>query len=384
MAIKRNILKVLEEHKKYYPILLLSGPRQSGKTTVLIEMFPGYKYVSMENINERKFLDDDPVGFFEKYDKYCIFDEAQRCPDLFSYLQGKVDNDKIMGQYILSGSQNFLMMEKITQSLAGRVSILKLFPLDFTELKSAGMLNTDFVKTMIKGFYPAIFDRDIPSKTFYSNYIQTYIERDITNLVNIQDLRSFRLFLGLCAARAGHLLNLNNLAQDCGISQPTAKVWLSALEKSYILFLVQPMHGSFSKRLIKTPKLYFYDTGLLCYLLRIKDENQIYNKEIKGHLFENMIIAEYHKQNYHNNKMEDFSFWRDVAGKEVDLIRQEDDSLNIIEIKASTTIFPKQFKELEYFESVSSDKINSKTLVYAGFENEHRSAAKVAAWHNLA
>jgi uncharacterized protein len=383
MEIRRNILKVLEEHKKYYPVLVLSGPRQSGKTTVLTEMFPGYQYVSMENINERKFLDEDPIGFFEKYDKYCIFDEAQHCPDLFSYLQGKVDKDKIMGQYILSGSQNFLLMEKITQSLAGRASILNLFPFDFIELKSAGLLEEDFVKAMIKGFYPAIYDRGIPPKIFYSNYILTYLERDITGLVNIQDLRSFRMFLGLCAARAGHLLNLNNLAKDCGISQPTAKVWLSALEKSFILFLVQPMHGNFSKRLIKTPKMYFYDTGLLCHLLKLKDENQIYNKEFKGHLFENMIVAEYHKQNYHFNKMEEFSFWRDVAGHEVDLIRQDDESLNIIEIKASATIFPKQFNEMEYFETVSKDKINSKTLIYAGLENEHRTVAEVEAWHNI-
>jgi uncharacterized protein len=383
MAISRNIIKILDIHKNYYPVLALTGPRQSGKTTVLMELFPDYKYVSLENIDERIFFDKDPNAFLEKYDKYCIFDEAQRCPNLFSYMQTKVDKDKIMGQYILSGSQNFHFMENITQSLAGRVGILKLFPFDFFELKSAGMLEKDFIKAMLKGFYPAIYDRGIPPKTFYSNYIQTYIERDITDLVNIHDLRSFRMFLSLCAARAGHLLNLNNLAKDCGISQPTAKSWLSALEKSFVLFLLQPLHSNFSKRVVKTPKLYFYDTGLLCHLLKLKNEEQIYNKEIKGHLFENMIVAEYHKQNYHFNKMEEFSFWRDVTGHEVDLIRQDDASLNLIEIKATSTIMTNLFQGMDYFDTFAKDIINSKTLVFSGLENEKRTAADVQAWHNI-
>jgi uncharacterized protein len=383
MAINREIINAINENRKRYPILAISGPRQSGKTTMLKESFPEYRYISMENIDTRNFLANDPTGFFEMYDKFCIFDEAQRSPDLFSYLQTKVDNDKIMGQYILSGSQNFHLMKSITQSLAGRVAILKLFPLDFNELKSENLLEDDYIKAMLKGFYPAIYDRGIPSKNFYNSYIQTYVERDITDLVNIQNLRSFRMFLGLCAARAGHLLNLNNLATDCGISQPTAKAWLSALESSYIVFLLQPLHNNFNKRIIKTPKLYFYDTGLLCHLLKIKDENQIKLNAFKGNLFENMIVAEYAKQNYHQNNYDEFWFWRDASGHEVDLIRQDDFMFNTIEIKSTSTIMHNLFKGLEYFETLAKDLVKSKTLIYAGLENQKRSTANVVSWYNL-
>lgn len=383
MAISREIVHAINENRKMYPILAISGPRQSGKTTLLRESFPEYKYISLENIDARNFLANDPNGFFDKYDKFCIFDEAQRAPELFSYLQTKVDNDKIMGQYILSGSQNFHLMKSITQSLAGRVAILKLFPFDFNELKTDNLLDKDYIKTMIKGFYPAIYDRQIPSKNFYNSYIQTYVERDITDLVNIQNLRSFRMFLGLCAARAGHLLNLNNLAVDCGISQPTAKAWLSALESSYIVFLLPPLHNNFNKRIIKTPKLYFYDTGLLCHLLKIKDENQLQTNSLKGHLFENMIIAEYVKQNYHQNKMEDFWFWRDSSGHEVDLIRQDDFMYNLIEIKSTKTIMHDLFKGLEYFSALAKENVKSKTLVYAGLENQKRTIANVESWYDL-
>ncbi len=326
---------------------------------------------------------NDPKGFFEKYDKFCIFDEAQRTPELFSYLQSKVDNDKIMGQYILSGSQNFHLMKSITQSLAGRVAIFKLFPLDFNELKSEDLLDKDYIKTMLKGFYPAIYDRGIPSRNFYNSYIQTYVERDITDLVNIQNIRSFRMFLGLCAARAGHLLNLNNLAKDCGISQPTAKAWLSALESIYIVFLLPSLHINFNKRIIKTPKLYFYDTGLLCHLLKIRDENQISENAFKSNLFENMIISEYVKQNYHQNNYDEFWFWRDASGHEVDLIRQDDFRFNVIEIKSTKTIMQDLFKGITYFEALAKENVKSKTLVYSGLENQKRTNANVISWYDL-
>lgn len=383
MGIKRQIVKSIRENMTMYPIIAISGPRQSGKTTMLRESFPDYEYLSMEDVEVRHFLDRDPRGFFEKYNKFCIFDEAQRVPELFSYLQTKVDNDKIMGQYILSGSQNFHLMKSITQSLAGRVAIFKLFPLDFNELKSEGLLEKNFIRTMMKGFYPAVYDRNIPSRNFYNSYIQTYVERDITDLVNIQNMRSFRMFLGLCAARAGHLLNLNNLAVDCGISQPTAKAWLLALESSYIVFLLPPLHNNFSKRIIKTPKLYFYDTGLLCHLLKIKDENQINTNTIKGNLFENMIVSEYIKLSYHQNNYDEFWFWRDSSGNEVDLIRQDDFRFNIIEIKATKTIMFDLFKGLLYFETLAQDDVKSKTLVYAGLEPEKRSHAEVISWYDL-
>jgi hypothetical protein len=383
MAVVRSIIEQLKIYKSKYPILALTGPRQSGKTTLLRELFPDYTYLSLENPDLRTFAENDPNGFFDKYSQFCIFDEVQRVPQLFSYLQTIVDEKKIMGQFILSGSQNFHLIKNITQSLAGRVALFKLFPFDFTELRAANLMEDDYVKMLLKGFYPAIYDRDIPSQIFYSNYIQTYVERDITELVSIRDIRTFRTFLTLCAARAGQLLNLNSLAKDCGITQPTAKAWISLLESSYILFLVQPYYKNFDKRVIKSPKLYFYDTGLLCHLLKIKDSKQIKFNSYKGNLFENMIVAEYIKQNYHQNKMEEFWFWRDSGGHEVDLIRQDDDLLNVIEIKSTKTITSDLFKEMNYFEALAKSEIKSKTLIYAGDDNQKRTNASVLSWNQL-
>lgn len=383
MTVDRAIIKQMLFFKDKYPILALTGPRQSGKTTLLKEVFPDYTYLSLENPDLRAFAENDPNGFLEKYSKYCIFDEVQRVPQLFSYLQTIVDDSKIMGQFILSGSQNFHLINNITQSLAGRVALFKLLPFDFNELKSVNMLSNDYIKAMIKGFYPAIYDRGIPASSFYSNYIQTYVERDITELVNIRDIRTFRTFLSLCASRAGQLLNLNSLANDCGITQPTAKAWISVLESSYILFLLQPYHKNFDKRVIKSPKLYFYDTGLLCHLLKIKDENQIKFNSYKGHLFENMIVSEYVKQNYHQNLMKEFWFWRNSAGHEVDLISQEDDLLDVIEIKATSTISQDLFKGLLYFENLAKDNVRGKTLVYSGLDNQKRTVANVISWYDL-
>lgn len=383
MAINRVIVKEINISRKMYPIIAVTGPRQSGKTTMLRELFPEYKYVNLESPEARRFFETDPKGFLKEYGTYCIFDEAQRVPELFSYLQVIVDEEKIMGQFILSGSQNFYLMRNITQSLAGRVAIFKLFPLDFTELKSENLLEKDYVDVMLKGFYPAVFDRGIPSKSFYNNYIQTYVERDIMEIVNIRDIRAFRTFLTLCASRAGQLLNLNSIANDCNITQPTAKAWLSVLESSYIIHLLQPYYKNFDKRVVKSPKMYFYDTGLLCHLLKIKDADQIKSNAYKGSLFENMIVSEYIKQNCHQNLGQEFWFWRDSAGHEVDLLRQDDYLLNVIEIKSTETIKPKWFDGMQYFAKLAKDEIKSQTLVYAGLENQSRTLADILAWYEL-
>ncbi len=383
MEIRRRIVDDMSFLKDKYPILALTGPRQSGKTTLLKELFPDYTYISLENPDHRAFAQNDPNAFFKQYSSYCIIDEAQRVPEIFSYLQTIVDESKIMGQYIISGSQNFHLIKGITQSLAGRVALFKLFPFDFQELKSGSLLSDNYIKTMIKGFYPAIFDRNIPSSTFYNNYLQTYVERDITEVLNIRDLRTFRTFLSLCASRAGQLLNLNALANECGITQPTAKAWISVLESSYIVFLLQPYHKNFDKRVIKSPKLYFYDTGLLCNLLKIKDENQLKFQSFKGHLFENMIVAEKVKQKYHTNAMDDFWFFRDAAGHEVDLIVQKDDIMEINEIKATETISQDLFKELTYFENLSKENIEEKNVIYGGNQNQKRSIGNVISWLDI-
>ncbi|MFA5045159.1 MAG: ATP-binding protein [Paludibacter sp.] len=380
MNIKREIISPIRDLISKYPVLAVTGPRQSGKTTLLRTIFPDFQYVSLENPDTRNFAETDPNGFLDKYSKSVILDEVQRVPSLFSYIQTLVDESGLMGQFILSGSQNFHLMRNITQSLAGRVAIFKLFPFDIQELKSSGLLNENYLENLIHGFYPAIYDRNIASRTFYSNYVQTYIQRDVSELIAIKDIRLFQNFLSLCATRAGQLLNMNALANECGISQPTAKSWISALENSYILFTLQPLHENFSKRIVKTSKLYFYDTGLLCYLLKINNPNQIRTHAIKGSLFENMMVAEFVKRMYHKNIVQDIWFWRDAAGHEVDLIVQDDLTLSLIEFKSTQTIMSDLFKGLQYFENLSKNDSLIKTLVYTGTDSQKRAGVKVISW----
>lgn len=383
MIIKRDIVNAIIKYGMKYPVIAITGPRQSGKTTMLKSVFPDYEYVSLENPDIRNFAENDPNGFLNRYPRKTIFDEVQRVPSLFSYIQTKVDESGEMGQFILSGSQNFHLMENITQSLAGRVAIFKLFPFDFQELQTAGLLPDEYLEILIKGFYPAIYDRDIPSKIFYSNYVQTYVQRDVTELIAIKDVQLFQNFLGLCATQAGQLLNLSSLANECGISQPTAKSWLSALENSYILFQLFPYHENFSKRIVKTPKLYFYDTGLLCYLLKISTSDQIIAHPIKGNLFENMMISEYVKRIHHKYNFQDVWFWRDSTGHEVDLIIQNGLQLNLVEIKASQTIMSDMFDGLNRLEKLSGKKDLIKTLVYGGNEQQTRSLGEVIPWKDF-
>lgn len=378
--IKREIVYAINKLIGKYPIVALTGPRQSGKTTVLKMAFPDYRYLNLENPDIRDFAEKDPNGFLKEYSERVIFDEVQRVPHLFSYLQGIVDESGMMGQFILSGSQNFHLMQSITQSLAGRVAIFKLFPFDFQELDNAGLLQKDYLSNLLKGFYPAIYDRDIPSKTFYNNYLQTYVQRDVSELIAIKDLQLFQRFLALCATRAGQLLNLSSLANECGISQPTAKAWLSALENSYILFLLYPYHKNFSKRIVKTPKLYFYDSGLLAHLLKIQSVAQIEANPIKGSLFENMVIAEYVKRMHHKNEPDDIWFWRDTNGNEVDLIIQKSMQDEIVEIKATETIMSDLFKGLNRYASLDTETELIKTLVYGGNVGQKRSTVDVVSW----
>ena len=380
--VKRQLIKVLKKYAKKYPILTLTGPRQSGKTTLLKSLFKEYRYVSLENQDNRQFALQDPNGFLEEYDKFVILDEVQQAPVLFSYIQTKVDEDAIMGQYILSGSQNFYLLENITQSLAGRTIILKLLPFDFSELKQADLLPKDYTESILKGFYPAIYDRNITPDVYYSNYIQTYVERDITTLRNVHNLRQFKDFLSICATRASQLLNINDMARDAGISHTTAKKWISLLETSYILFLLPPYFNNFSKRIVKSPKLYFYDTGLLSYLLNIKSPTALKKQSLKGHLFENMIVSEYVKQNQHKNLLLDLYFWRDSKGHEIDLIFEDDKGFNAVEIKASTTIKYDFFKNLNYFKSISKDLEINETLIYAGLKDTKRNSIQINSWIN--
>lgn len=379
-AVKRTIESSIKYYAKKYPVLAVTGPRQSGKTTMLKTMFPKYTYISLENPDLREFATTDPNGFFKYYSGNLILDEIQQTPALFSYIQTLVDASGKMGQFILSGSQNFHLMQHITQSLAGRVALFKLLPFDFEELQQANLLTDNYEEILVKGSYPAIFDRALSSKVFYANYLQTYVEKDLKQLIDVRDLRQFRNFISLCAARSGQLLNLNSLGNECGISQPTAKAWLSVLESSYIVFLLQPYHVNFNKRIVKTPKLYFYDTGLLCHLLKITNPQSIQLHPLKGSLFENLIVAEAFKQNDHKYLHADFCFWRDASGNEVDLLVEHNEKLSIVEIKASSTIKNEHFKGLNYFGALEGSNVKSKNLIYTGALNQKRSQLNVVSW----
>jgi predicted AAA+ superfamily ATPase len=381
--IPRQIAAVIKAQQAKFPVLAVTGPRQSGKTTLLKALFSGYRYVSLENPDTRSFATDDPVGFLNTYDEKVIFDEVQRVPSLFSYIQARVDGSGLMGQFILSGSQNFHLLQSITQTLAGRVALFKLLPLDFVELKSQKLLSNSYDAAAVKGFYPAIFDRDIDPVVFYSNYVQTYIEKDVTELLHIRDLKLFRTFLGLCAGRAGQLLNLSSLANECDISQPTAKAWLSILESSYILFFLQPYHQNFNKRIVKSPKLYFYDTGLLSFLLGIRTAGELQENRLKGNLFENMVVAEYQKRNQHLYLHLEYNFWQDSAGHEVDLLLKKLNGFNVYEIKATQTLGSGLFKEMDRFEELAAPNAVNKTLIYGGDENQQRTRYNVTSWREI-
>jgi predicted AAA+ superfamily ATPase len=378
--VARQIARPIKSLLSKYPILAVTGPRQSGKTTLLKAILPEYRYVSLENTDERSFANEDPAGFLQKYDSNVIFDEVQRTPNLFSYLQTKVDESGKMGQFILSGSQNFHLLARITQSLAGRVAIFRLLPFDSLELKEGGLLPNDWKSLLIKGFYPAIYDRDLNPSIFYANYLQTYIDRDLTDLTNIHDMRRFRNFISLCAGRNGQLLNMSNLANEAGISQPTAKSWLSILESSYIIFLLPPYYENFSKRIVKTPKLYFYDVGLVSYLLGWRQTDDLEDRTIIGSLFENLVIADILKKNHHRYLLRDYWFWRDSHGHEVDLLTKSGGGFEIFEIKSTQTILPKLFKGLDYFSGLAKGQVKACTLVYGGQDNQDRTNYLVRTW----
>ncbi len=381
--IPRQLETVLKSQLDKYPILAVTGPRQSGKTTMLRHIFPDYAYVSLENENIRDFAENDAVGFLKKYPSKVIFDEVQRVPNLFSYLQTTVDESGMMGQFILSGSQNFHLLSRITQSLAGRVALFRLLPFDIAELSQNKLLSQRWTTLAYQGCYPALYSRQIDPPVFYHNYIETYLNRDVAELSNVRDMRAFRQFLSLCAGRIGQMLNLANLAKDCDISQPTAKAWLSILESSYILFLLPPYHKNYNKRIIKSPKLFFYETGLACFLLGIRKPEDLDLADLSGNIFENLIVADFIKRNHHQYQFRDYWFWRDSNGNEVDLLTRDGLDLKIMEIKSTQTINTRLFGGLDYFASTSKEVVSTKVLIYGGNESEARSNYKVRAWKDL-
>jgi|SRR5690554_192717 len=384
MFITRRLTQKIKELGTQYPILAITGPRQSGKTTLLREAFPEYRYITLEDPEVRQFAETDPRAFLDLYDQYVIFDEAQRAPLLFSYMQGRVDESGLMGQFILSGSQNFLLLKSITQSLAGRVALFKLLPFDFFELDQNQLLPDHFADAAIKGTYPAVYSRKISPQVYYDNYIQTYIEKDVTELINIKNFSSFKTFLKLCANRAGQLLNISALANEADIAFNTAKDWLSILESSYIIFFLEPYYENRNKRLVKTPKVYFYDTGLLCFLLGIKDREELLLDRAKGSVFENMIVAEQLKRGYHLSVPRDLYFWQDSNKNEIDLLWKENNTFQAMEIKATQTVTSELFKQLDKFEAFIAPAPLRKMLMYGGAEDQQRTNYTVLSWRRAA
>ncbi len=382
MFIERKLSSAIRRLQNKFPILAITGPRQSGKTTLIKNLFPDYQYITLENadIRERAFI--DPNAFLKTYSNKVVFDEIQQAPFLFSYLQTKVDNDKQMGQYILSGSQNFQLLQSISQSLAGRVALFQLMPFDFDELLSTQLLSKNWHRAAFQGFYPAIFDRDIEPTDYYRNYIETYIERDVRQLVNVRDLRLFRLFLKYCAGHAGQMLNIQKIANEVGISQPTAQAWLSVLETSYIVFLLPPYYQNFNKRLVKTPKLYFYDTGLLCYLLEMNRSADLDSYYQRGAIFENLIIAELHKTQLHHYQKQQLYFWRDNNQLEVDVMYEKLNRLYIAEIKSAETINTSYFKNMQVFSKISKAHTPHTSLIYGGVESYQYIDNEIIPWQS--
>lgn len=381
--ITRKIISRLQQMLRKYPILTLTGPRQSGKTTLLTKSLPDYQYYNLERPDVREMFIADPVSFLRDPGKGIILDEIQRIPGLFSYIQAFADQNQKNGQYILSGSQSFLLNQSISQSLAGRTSINHLMPFEFSEIK--GFIENKDTETIIyNGFYPRLYDQGISPVDFYPPYIQTYVERDIRTLQQIADLDLFHRFLALCAGRIGQVLNLTSLANDCGITVNTAKSWLSLLETSFVLFFLKPWHKNFNKRLIKSPKLYFYDTGLAISLLNIKTSENLKTHYLYGSLFENMVIAEILKSEFHQGKTPNLYYWRESNGTEIDLIFEVNSTKSIaLEIKSGATYNRDYLKNLLRFPGKDQNMSIDKHLVYDGESDGKTKDIHFYSWRKL-
>lgn len=385
MFIKRRLEHDLRRFAGLFPVIAVVGPRQSGKTTLVRETFADYKYFSLEDPDTLDAVKADPRDFLER--DYgapgIILDEFQNEPILLSYMQGIVDQNRRPGYFILTGSHNFLMNQAISQSLAGRVALLTLLPLSLSELRDSHLLSSDINKAIYNGFYADIFSRNIEPRDFYPQYTKTFVERDVRQLSYVGNLTDFQKFLRLCAGRIGQLLNISSLADDCGISASTAKSWISILQASYIIFLVSPHFKNFSKRLIKSPKLYFYDTGLACWLLKVGSETNVADHYLKGGLFESMILSDLYKNFYNQAQEPSIYFWRDSHGHEIDCLLDFGTQLVPIEIKAGKTIQPNFFDGLHYWCDLANVSYDQGYVIYSGNETQARTRGTIVSWQSV-
>ncbi len=383
MFIEREIGRKVQERSRLYPVVSITGPRQSGKTTLAKELFPDYAYVSLDRPDWRQQAEEDPNRFLRSFSEGVILDEVQRVPDLFSYIQVIVDESKKPGQFILTGSQNFLLLERISQSLAGRVALFKLPPFSLRELKSSPYTHEDIDAYLFSGTYPPVYDRGYEPHSWYMDYIQTYLERDVRTVRNVTDLSLFQKFLGLCAGRVGQLLNLNSLAVECGINHNTARDWMSVLEASYLVFRLQPHHENFNKRIVKQSKLFFHDSGLLCALLGLNDSRQVAQHYLRGNIFESFVVSELVKARWLAGLPGNGYFWRDRHGHEVDYLLETPKGLIPVEIKSGETVQPRMFNGLDYWCKLAGEETSVGYLVYGGEERQDRKQGHVVGWSIL-
>jgi len=371
----RTIEADLKRYAEQYPIVTVTGPRQSGKTTICRKVFADKKYVSLENLDTRNFAREDPRGFLAGLPDGAVLDEIQQVPELVSYIQTLVDDDQRKGLFVLTGSQQFEVANTISQSLAGRTALVKLLPFSLEELGSH-VDGCNFDKIILTGFYPRIWCDGLTAHKALADYIETYVERDIRQLLAVKDLTLFQRFITLCAGRIGQLLNLNNLAADCGISHQTARNWLTLLEASYIVFRLPPYFVNISKRLVKSPKLYFYDVGLAARLLGLETELQVSRDPLRGSLFENMVVMEVLKYRFHRGRASNLNFYRDSNGNEIDLLLNYGPDIFPIEVKSGMTLNRDYFKGLKNFAKLFQLPLGA-ALLYGGDEEQQRFEVRV-------
>lgn len=367
--IKRELSKLCLQFFKQYPVITITGPRQSGKTTLAKNVFPDLPYVNLEEPDSRRLAIEDPRGFLAQFNNGVILDEIQRAPEIPSYIQSIVDENKKNGMFILTGSQQFEVSQFISQSLAGRTALIKLLPFSIKELGSLIDVK-DLNGLLYRGFYPKLYNENINPSSFYMNYFETYIQRDLRQLSQIENLTLFEKFIRLLAGRIGQLVNYNSLANDLGLSQPTLKKWLRLLEDSYIIFLLPSFYRNLNKRFIKTPKIYFYDVGLALYLLGMESTAYLRNHPLRGNLFENLVIAECLKNRFNQAKLSNLYFFRDRTGNEVDMIFEYAQHLVPVEIKVSETMNMDYLKGLKLFKTLFQDEVKKGYIVYAGRQKQ--------------
>jgi predicted AAA+ superfamily ATPase len=381
--IPREATASLLRLSKGFPVVALTGPRQSGKTTLAKAVFPEKTYVTLENPDEREFAQSDPRNFLGRFQDGAILDEVQRCPALFSWLQGVVDARARMGDFVLTGSAQFELLSGVTQSLAGRVGRVELLPLSASELAGVNRLPGSLEAMLLNGGYPALFERDLASGDWFPNYVTTYLERDVRQLIAVRDLTQFQRFVRMCAARSGQLLNLAALGADCGISAVTAREWLSVLEASYLVVRLPPYHRNFGKRLVKTPKLYFLDVGLMAWLLGLRDATSIQTHAARGALFETYVVSEFIKHRFNAGRPADLFFWRDSLGHEVDLLYETPQGLQAVEIKSGSTFASDWPDAIGKWQALVKDESLPPLMVFGGQGSYERQGCRVMGWQEL-